>query len=81
MQRERDNLRSDMLKLSNQIADLRHTIMMQSNTIDILHLDINKLNVKLDEAKINITKAEKERDEMAQEVETLHERIEYYQGK
>lgn len=81
VQRERDNLRSDVVKLNNQIADLRHTIMMQSNTMDGLRLDINRLNVKVDEAKINVSKAEKERDEMAQEVETLHEKIEYYQGE
>uniref|UniRef100_A0A1A9VFT5 Cilia- and flagella-associated protein 58 central coiled coil domain-containing protein n=1 Tax=Glossina austeni TaxID=7395 RepID=A0A1A9VFT5_GLOAU len=77
--RERDNLRSDIVKLNNQIADLKHTIVIQSNNIDNLHLDINKLNVKLDEAKVNVSKAEKERGEMAQEVETLHEKIEYFQ--
>uniref|UniRef100_A0A1B0FI93 Cilia- and flagella-associated protein 58 central coiled coil domain-containing protein n=1 Tax=Glossina morsitans morsitans TaxID=37546 RepID=A0A1B0FI93_GLOMM len=77
--RERDNLRSDIVKLNNQIADLKHTIVIQINNIDNLHLDINKLNIKLDEAKVNVSKAEKERGEMAQEMETLHEKIEYFQ--
>lgn len=80
MQHERDALRSDIVKLNNQIADLKHTIMMQTINIDGLQLDINKLNVKLDEAHISVSKAEKERHEMEQEVETLHERIEYQQG-
>lgn len=81
LQHEREALRSEIVKLNNQIADLKHTIMMQTINIDGLQLDINKLNVKLDEARINVSKSEKERDEMAQEVETLHERIEYQQGK
>lgn len=81
LQHEREALRSEIIKLNNQIADLKHTIMMQTINIDGLQLDINKLNVKLDEARINVSKSEKERDEMAQEVETLHERIEYQQGK
>uniref|UniRef100_A0A1B0GE22 Uncharacterized protein n=1 Tax=Glossina morsitans morsitans TaxID=37546 RepID=A0A1B0GE22_GLOMM len=78
--RERDNLRSDIVKLNNQIADLKRTIVIQINNIDNLHLDIKKLNIKLDEAKVNVSKAEKERGEMAQEMETLHEKIEYFQG-
>uniref|UniRef100_A0A1A9ZZ18 Uncharacterized protein n=1 Tax=Glossina pallidipes TaxID=7398 RepID=A0A1A9ZZ18_GLOPL len=77
--RERDNLRSDIVELNNQIADLKHTIVIQSNNIDNLHLDINKLNIKLDDAKVNASKAEKGRGEMAQEMETLHEKIEYFQ--
>lgn len=81
LQKERDSLRSDVLKLSNQIADLRHDMMMKSNMISSLNLDINKLNVRLDEAYIAKAKSEKERDEMAQEMETLHERIENYQGE
>lgn len=54
---------------------------MKTNMISSLNLDINKLNVRLDEAYILKAKAEKERDEMAQETETLHERIENYQGE
>lgn len=81
IQRERDTLRSDIIKQNNTASDLRHTIMMQTITIDNLHMDVNKLNVKLDEAKINISKAIRERDEMAQEMETLNEKIEYLQGK
>lgn len=78
--RERDNLRRDVAKLNNVMSDLRHTNMMKSNTLDGLHLDIQKLNIKLDEARIQIGKAEKERDETAQQVESLHERIDYMQG-
>ena len=80
VQRERDTLRSDIIKQNNTASDLRHTIMMQSNTVDNLHLDVNKLNVKLDEAKINISKAVRDRDEMAQEMESLNEKIDYLQG-
>ncbi|XP_055905296.1 cilia- and flagella-associated protein 58 [Eupeodes corollae] len=79
--RERDGLRSDIAKLNNNLSDQRHTNMMQSNKIDNLNLDIQKLNVKLDEAKINISKAEKERDGMAQEVESQRERIENLQDQ
>lgn len=81
LQKERDSLRSDVLKLNNQIADLKHDMMMKTNIISGLNLDINKLNVRLDEAYILKAKSEKERDEMAQEMETLHERIENYQGE
>ncbi|XP_037943974.1 cilia- and flagella-associated protein 58-like [Teleopsis dalmanni] len=77
--RERDVLRSDIIKTNNIMADLRHQIMVQSNTMDALRLDINKFNVKLDEAKINVLKAERERDEISQEMESLQERIEYLQ--
>ncbi|KQS48861.1 uncharacterized protein Dere_GG26664, partial [Drosophila erecta] len=81
LQRERDSLRSDIIKLNNTMADLKHDMMLKANMISSLNLDMNKLNVKLDEAYILKSKAEKERDEMAQEMETLHERIENYQGK
>lgn len=74
-------MRSDTLKLNNLLADLRHDMIMKTNIISGLNLDINKLNVKLDEAYVLKAKSEKERDEMAQEMETLHERIENYQGK
>lgn len=80
LQRERDSLRSDIIKLNNTMADLKHDMMLKANMISSLNLDMNKLNVKLDEAYILKSKAEKERDEMAQEMETLHERIENYQG-
>ncbi|XP_033250249.1 cilia- and flagella-associated protein 58 isoform X2 [Drosophila miranda] len=81
LQRERDSLRSDIIKLSNTMADFKHDMMLKANMISSLNLDINKLNVKLDEAYILKSKAEKERDEMAQEMETLHERIENYQDQ
>lgn len=77
--RERDSLRSDIVKLNNLLGDQKHVNMMLGIKIDNLHLDIQKLNVKLDEARINVSKAEKERDEMAQEVESQHERIEILQ--
>nr|DAA06426.1 TPA_inf: occludin-related Y protein [Drosophila erecta] len=81
LQRERDSLRSDIIKLNNTMADLKHDMMLKANMISSLNLDMNKLNVKLDEAYILKSKAEKERDEMAQEMETLHERIENYQDQ
>nr|XP_002060351.3 protein Hook homolog 3 [Drosophila virilis] len=81
LQKERDSLRSEIIKLNNSIADLRHDMMLKTNMISSLNLDLNKLNIRLDEAYILKSKAEKERDEMAQEMETLHERIESYQGK
>ncbi|XP_070144445.1 cilia- and flagella-associated protein 58 [Drosophila kikkawai] len=81
LQRERDSLRSNIIKLNNSMADLKHDMMLKANMISSLNLDINKLNVKLDEAYILKSKAEKERDEMAQEMETLHERIENYQDQ
>lgn len=81
MQKERDSLRSEIIKINNTIADLRHDMMLKVNMISSLNLDLNKLNVRLDEAYILKAKSEKERDEMAQEMETLHERIESYQGK
>lgn len=81
LQKERDSLRSEIIKLNNTIADLRHDMMLKINMISSLNLDLNKLNVRLDEAYILKAKSEKERDEMAQEMETLHERIESYQGK
>lgn len=81
LQKERDSLRSEIIKLNNTIADLRHDMMLKINMISSLNLDLNKLNVRLDEAYIMKAKSEKERDEMAQEMETLHERIENYQGK
>ncbi|EDW58310.2 uncharacterized protein Dvir_GJ22495, partial [Drosophila virilis] len=79
LQKERDSLRSEIIKLNNSIADLRHDMMLKTNMISSLNLDLNKLNIRLDEAYILKSKAEKERDEMAQEMETLHERIESYQ--
>ncbi|KRF97430.1 uncharacterized protein Dwil_GK28013, partial [Drosophila willistoni] len=79
LQRERDSLRSDIIKLNNTMADFKHDMMLKGNMISSLNLDMNKMNIKLDEAYILKSKAEKERDEMAQEMETLHERIENYQ--
>nr|DAA06424.1 TPA_inf: occludin-related Y protein [Drosophila willistoni] len=81
LQRERDSLRSDIIKLNNTMADFKHDMMLKGNMISSLNLDMNKMNIKLDEAYILKSKAEKERDEMAQEMETLHERIENYQDQ
>ncbi|XP_030370286.1 cilia- and flagella-associated protein 58 [Scaptodrosophila lebanonensis] len=81
VQRERDSLRSDIIKLNNTMADFKHDMMLKTNMISSLQMDVNKLNVKLDEAYILKSKAERERDEMAQEMETLHERIENYQDQ
>lgn len=43
------------------MADLKHDMMLKANMISSLNLDMNKLNVKLDEAFILKSKAEKER--------------------
>lgn len=74
--RERDRLRSDLAKLNNSMAELKHKMLLMSISIDNLKFDIEKRNKMVEESKRLVALAEKERDEQAQIVESLQEKIE-----
>lgn len=74
--RERDRLRSDLAKLNNNMAELKHKMLLMSISIDNLKLDVEKRDKMVEESKRLVELAEKERDEQAQIVESLQEKIE-----